>query len=373
MRIAYVFRAHPAYARCTKECNSLVRAGHEVTFIGWDLKPQDQRKHEMLPQVQMRVLRLGSEFGRFQFMAWLQWYWHLLRTLGFRRFDAVHAVDEYPVLMLLPFKRLLFRHLVMDVYDSIIKRPARNRLVGSCYRALRWIANRGSDVIIETSEELKQTLGPFSRKAVVVYNSPEDPLEAIRGVWPPNTGPVRVAVGGGIGRQRMALESLVEVLNQMGPERVQVESSGLLLDEYSREVWSKHPCVRHRWLDKTEDYFRQMAECDVIFGMRADADHSDYRGLVFPQKVFDAAAVGRPILVSSENWVAQWVRTNQLGYDCSYRDIDGIKRILEASRQRRPELQKFAEQARGLYERYKWSAMEKILLGMYADFEAKAR
>lgn len=371
MRIAYVFRAHPAYARCTKECNSLVRAGHDVTFIGWDLKPQDQRQHEMLPQVDIRLLRLELDYGRFQIIAWLRWYWHLIRTLGFHRFDAVHAVDEYPVVMLLPFKRILFRYLVMDVYDSIIKRPAHNRLVGRIYQGIRWIANRGSDVIIETSEELKQTLGGFSQKAVVLYNSPQDPIEAIRGIWPPENGPVRVAVGGAIGRQRMALEALVEVLDQMGPEQVQVESSGVLLDDYAREVWCKHPCVRHRWLDKTEDYFRQMAECDVVFGMRADADHSTYRGLVFPQKVFDAAAVGRPILVSSENWVAQWLRTHQLGYDCSYRDPKAIRRILEEARQCRRDLPAFSERARRLYkERYDWTAMEKVLACVYKDLKA---
>src|SRR4051794_17774122 len=98
MKIAYVFRHHPAYPRSTKECNSLVRAGHDVTFIGWDIRPGEQRQHEMLPGVKVEMLSLPTEYGRIEFAKWLRWYWHMISALKRGKFDVVHCVDEYPAL-----------------------------------------------------------------------------------------------------------------------------------------------------------------------------------------------------------------------------------------------------------------------------------
>src|SRR5262245_36422717 len=112
MKIAYIRRGNPAHPRCRKECNSLVRAGHDVTYVGWDYTAKDSRVHEMDPRVQLRLCTVQSGYGDANLWKWLQWYVFLLRTIGFRRFDALHCVDEYPVLMMLPGKRLLYRWMV---------------------------------------------------------------------------------------------------------------------------------------------------------------------------------------------------------------------------------------------------------------------
>lgn len=374
MRIAYVFRYHPAFLRSTKECNSLVHAGHSVTFIGWDINPAEERRHELRPEVGLSMLKLKSEFGRFEAFKWLRWYWHLLRSLGFRRFDAVQCVDEYPALMLLPFKRILFRWMVMEVMDSIIRRKASTWFKGFVFRSLRWLANWGSDVIIETSEELKATLGKFQKKAVVVYNSPPDPAADVAGIEAPTGGPLMVAVGGMIGKHRMALDTLVAALDLLGPDRVRVLSSGVLGDDYAREVWARHPSVDHRWLDSTRDYFRQLAACDLVYGVRADAEDSYYRSLVFPQKLFDALAVGRPILVGTENWISKWVLEREVGYACSFRDAAGMAAVFAECLARRGEMPVLAQRARRLFrEHYDWPIVEKTLLRVYEGLQPAAK
>lgn len=374
MKVAFIFRYHPAFPRSTKECNSLILAGHSVTFIGWDIKPDEIRRHELGPEVRLSMLNLASEFGRFEVWKWIRWYWHMLSSIGFRRFDVVHCVDEYPVLMLLPFKRTLFRWIVMDVNDSIIRRNASTRLQKYLLGALRWIANWGSDVIIETSDELKATLGKFSSKAVVVHNSPPDPWPDIEDVLPPSDGPLMVAVGGMIGRHRMALDTLVAALDVLGPAKVRVLSSGVLGDDYAREVWAKHACVEHRWLNTNADYFRQIAACDLVYGVRADAEDSHYRSLVFPQKVFDALAVGRPVLVGTENWVSKWVSERSVGYACSFRDNGKMASIFLDCLLKRKDLPAFSVRARRLFkEQYDWSIVSKTLEKVYDELQTQKR
>lgn len=366
MKIAYVLRAHPSNPRCTKECNALARAGHAVTFIGWDVDPNKPRRHELDPSIKVSLLAASTEYGRYEITKWVKWYAHIIKSIGFRRHDVVHCVDEYPAVMLLPFKHLLYAHMVMDVYDSIVKRPAFTIWKKLLLLAIRWWANWGSDVIIETSDELRCTLGRFARKAIVVMNSPEDPWEAISGIMPPTMGPVRIAVGGGIGLRRMALDTLVRALDDLGPERVRVLSSGVLIDDYARTVYAKHACVSHQWLDDSSQYFRQLAECDVVYGVRADAEDSEYRRLVFPQKVFDAMAVGRPIIVASENWIAKWLFERQLGYACSFRDVAALKSLILFCAAQRAEIQRFAARARCVFrECYEWRTMAGTMLKAY--------
>ena len=372
MKIAYLRRSPPHYPRLTKECNSLVRLGHRVTYIGWDPTPREKRPHELHPDVELRVLELEMELGRPELLKSLRWYWFMLRSLGFRRFDAVHCVDEEAAVMLAPFKHVLFRYLVMDVYDSIIKRKASTPLHAWVFRSIRWLANSVSDRIIETSEELRETLGKFQSKAVVIFNSPEDPGASVQGILPPTDGPLLMALGGSINMRRMALEPLVRVLDRLGPEKILVMSSGQLTDDYSRQQWVKHPCVRHRWLDSSAEYFRQLAECDVVHGVRADAEDSLYRSLVFPQKVFDAVAVGRPVLVATENWVAGWLKQRELGYSCSFRDDQAMERILMECRERRAQLPAFAARARELYLReFDWKRMEERLAALYRQLQQR--
>src|SRR5262249_39678021 len=160
-----------------------------------------------------------------------------------------------PVLMLMPFKHVLFKRIVLDVYDSIIKRRAGNALVAWCFRTLRWLANAASDRIIETSEELRETLGSFSKKAVVIYNSPSDPHGDTDGIYPEKDAPIQLAVSGSIDCDGMPLKTLVSVLDELGPTQIRVQSTGFLKDDFARKQWANHPCVTHRWLDKPADYF----------------------------------------------------------------------------------------------------------------------
>ncbi len=368
MKIAYIFRHDPAYIRSTKECNALAKAGHQVTFVGWDFLAGNARKHDLLPGIRLKLLSYPGDFGRLSLRGWVRWYFHLIQSLRTDRFEVVHCVDEYPVLMLLPFKHLFFKRVVLDVYDSIIKRKAGNCFVAAIYRFLRLVANSVSDRIIETSEDLKKTLGRFARKAVAVYNSPEDPFPCVQGIFPEPHAPLRVAATGGIHSQSMALKTLVRVLDGFETGRIEVICSGWLQDEYARNVFAKHPKVKYRWIETQEDYFRTLSLCDLIYNVRVDSGNSNYRSLVFPNKVFDALAVGRPVLVASESQVSKWVMENQTGYACPFEDDKAMKKIFEDCMKNRPVLKDFARAKRELFlKNYHWPIMAERLTRMYAS------
>lgn len=365
MRIAYVFRHAPAYVRSTKQINSLVAAGHQVTFIGWDLEPDKTRKHEMDPSVKVEILQMPGQFGKQNLSQWIKWWLFLSRHLVFGRFDAVQAVDEVAALMVAPFKFWGFRFLILDVYDSVIKRKAGP--VGAVVlNLIRFFANVISDRIIETSDELKETLGCFQKKAVVLFNSPLDPSEFIEGIFPNPSEPVRLAATGAINSDSMALQCLVEALNLCPAGTVEVQCSGWLTDDYAKNVFAKHPAVKYQWIESQVDYYKMIASCDAVYNMRVDSGNSHYRALVFPNKVFDALAVGRPVIVATENWVSKWVRHNQAGLHCSFKDPAALSKILMGLPIQRIKLPALATDSLQLFRSaYSWEIMEKRLKEMY--------
>lgn len=372
MKIAYIFRHHPAYPRSTKECNSLIKMGHEVTFIGWDIHPDEYKGHELLPQVNIDLLRLAANQRQFVFTKWLRWYWHVIRALMKGKFDTVHCVDEYPVVMIFYLKKILFRFLIMDVYDSVIKRKANNLLTRIIFEGVRYLANSVADKIIETSDELRNTLGRFNGKAVVLFNSPPDPSVTVDDIWPPPDAPLRIAATGSIDRNSMALATLLSAIDSLPFGTVEVLCSGWLIDDYAKNVFVKHPAVKYRWLEIQADYYKLVASCDVVYNVRVDADNSYYRSLVFPQKVFDALSVGRPIIVAKENWISEWVARNKTGWSCPYNDHIALRDLLLLVRKQRSELKTFSSNCHALFlQEYSWELMEQRLISLYDELSKR--
>jgi glycosyltransferase involved in cell wall biosynthesis len=145
------------------------------------------------------------------------------------------------------------------------------------------------------------------------------------------------------------------------------------MDDYAREVFRRHPAVRLIWNDSQDEYYRMLARCDIVYNVRLDANDSKYRSLVFPNKVLDALAVGRPVLVARENHVARWVMENRLGFSCSCQDTKSMYEIIAGAKARRMSLPEWGQRNRALFlTQFEWGVMEKRLLAMYADLQGNA-
>jgi glycosyltransferase involved in cell wall biosynthesis len=87
-----------------------------------------------------------------------------------------------------------------------------------------------------------------------------------------------------------------------------------------------------------------------------------------PNKIYDAMAVGRPVLINREVRLAEWVEAAGVGFACDYQDIDGLRAIVSRLETERGALMAFAARARRLFvDRYQWAQMESRLAALYED------
>src|SRR5262249_45222570 len=121
MRIAIIHANDGTDTRISKTARSLAGMGHDVHFIGWDPRPE-VAKQLALGGCVPHVMTYPTQFGRVTLKGQARYAWHILRTLARLRPRVVCTVNEDCALMLLPFRGLLYRYLVCDIFDALADR-----------------------------------------------------------------------------------------------------------------------------------------------------------------------------------------------------------------------------------------------------------
>jgi glycosyltransferase involved in cell wall biosynthesis len=368
MKVLYVCRLDGADLRAALMCNSLQAVGHEVVFVGWD-RDGGRKKVLLNESVKQRVLVTDGDHNTLRRLVdFVRLVWKSIRE---EKPDVVQAVNEDVAVMTLPLKGAAFRRLVLDVYDSVIANPGREKVGRFVRPVIRKIGNAKADRIIETWEALAELLGPHQKKSVIIANCCPDP-GAEHALKYPTCEEVLVSVGGTLSRKRDQLDVLVAAAERCPPGSVRIMASGLLRDDYARDVFAKHPLVTYRWLDKPRDFLCEAAATDAILYLRGDAAESEYRARVVPNRLFDALSIGRPLIISSDTRISEWVAEHDYGFAWKSGDVEGLSKIFLSLKERRKSLPEFAARLRRDYVRaYTWACMEQRLKALYDELHAE--
>jgi len=366
MRIALIHRNNGSDPRLLKIAASLTKAGHELVFVGWDIhggarKPADLKVADALVLHTRRALGFSGLAHLHRFACCV------LKALLRWRPDAVHCVNEEMALMTLPWRGVLFRWLVCDLFDSMRDRVLRQSPypLNLTVRVGSWLALYAADRIIVTDERRLERLAGFASKATVVANVPPDPGPELAKRFP--SGPIKVFVSGSIDVNR-GLTVLKQAVQRI--EGVRVVAAGWYTNTLTEQILTRSPEIEWHGQVTPEESLRLAAACDAVF---AYYEPSNFNNIyASPNKVFDAMSVGRPVIVNSETVISSWVLENQLGYSAPYHDADKLATILRSLGPQRRALAEFAVRARSIYEReFTWEIMEQRLLGIYAQLSGR--
>ena len=366
MRIALIHGNDGSDVRVGKTCRSLARLGFDVHFIGWDRRPGTPKTVDLGGAASHIMVRdtshgRGSAAGHGAFLA------HVVRSLYRLRPDVVCAVNEELACAVLPFRGWLYQRLVCDIFDSLSARTGdRPWPVRKALSAAGNLALRGADRLIATDEHRKGLLGHFAAKTVVIENVPEDPGEELARSMP--SGPVSIWVGGSLEEIR-GLRQLLDAIEPL--EEVRIVSAGWPYDAFSSEVFLKHPRVDYRGVVTARQALQLAASCDAVFCYYSPINV--YMVHASPNKVYDAMAVGRPVLINLEVRLAEWVGQAGVGYTCAYADVDCLRSVIVQLSARREALPEFAANARRRFlDRHHWGLMETRLAELYRGFDRDA-
>jgi len=363
-RIAIIHGNDGTDVRIGKVCRSLSRMGYDAHFIGWDRRPKE-RKNPDLGLTQTHILSLQTQFGRATVLTTLRFWLHVCVHLARLRPEIVCCVNEEHAFLVLPLRRIFFRHLVCDVFDALVDRHSEAIwLYRIAFRIVSFLSRSRADRLIATDQQRFERFGPYRKKCFVIENFPEDPGPELSRAKV--EGPIKIYVGGSLFKQR-GLEQVLDVADQLGD--LEIVSAGWLLDAYARDIFVKHARVKHHGIVTARRSLELAAQCDAVLAFYEPVSLNNR--MASPNKVYDAMSVGRPVIINLAAGVSQWIVDNQLGMRCRYNDLESLKKIVRSLPARRENLAERAAAARKLLSNgYTWERMEERLKALYFGLAA---
>lgn len=360
-RIALIHGNDGFDVRVGKICRSLSALGYDVHFIGWVRRPQENKEVD-LGSASIHTMIHSTHFGRATITGTLRFGWHIAKTLAKLRPEIVCCVNEDNAFLALAFRRIFYRYLVCDVFDALLDRHShRHRPIPIILSLISEVTRISADRLIATDDSRFERFGRFRQKCIVIENVPEDPGDELSRIKV--EGPIKVYVAGSLTLTR-GLKQIITVAEALG--NLQIVSAGWPSDEYASKVFIRHPLVSFHGIVTPRKSLELAAGCDAVFAFYSPTSINNLHAS--PNKVYDAMAVGRPVIINQEVVLSQWIIKNELGFRCSYYDVEAVESIIVCMENRRDNLNKFAERVRGIFVRkYTWKFMESRLDKLYSD------
>lgn len=344
--------------RVEKEALSLARAGYTVRVLAWDrtasLPKRLEKEYGLLERVSIPG-RFGAGLAnlknllRFQLALII----HLWRNR--HAYDIVHACDFDTVLPALLSKFFFGKRVVYDIFDFYVPAVRRFEL---------WVA-RLADAVILPDESRKVLLGGYQPKRLAfIYNSPH--IEGARfPVLPPPIPPLRIGYVGILVKER-GFDTMFQVLEKH-PDWI-LDIAGFGRDE--QEIVNRVAHLSNVFFHGRVPYLEglKIAASSHILFATYDPAIPNHR-FSSANKLFEAMALGRPIIVARGTGMDRIVDKYGLGFVVDYGDVKQLEAVLhEVQNWNGEKWKEFSERARATFnELFSWEIQEHRLVALYHE------
>lgn len=357
--------------RVEKEARALRRAGFAVNVLGWDrtasLPSREEKEFGVVQRIPM-LAKFGSGLANLPYL--LRFQVALLRYLWRHRreYDILHACDFDTLIPALLMKAIFRKRVVYDIFDfyadMLLKVPNWIRsLVRFLDLKLMGLADA---VILADESRVEQIKGGRARRLAFVYNVPE--LRETFPPLPPSPPPYRIGYVGLLSTTRGILE-VIEVVSKR--QDWVMELAGFGGDEETiLSVVKQFPNIRFHGRVPYEEGLAISASSHVLFATY-DPRVPNHR-FSSANKLFEAMALGRPIIVARGTGMDHIVAQYGLGYIVDYGALDQLEWVLrdiETWDVRKWE--EFSAHTRGVYGKvFSWEKQTDRLIAVYRELSA---
>lgn len=289
-------------------------------------------------------------------------------ALAYRLSPALVHANDYPTMWIALAAKLLRRSKV--VYDAHELWPDQGRPEWRPWQlACEWLFVHLADATVAANSGISDTIARRYRMAapVVVRNVPKQVLESPPRGEGARAGNSPLAVHAGTMTPERGIEFAIEALASVPGLRLRL--IGGSSDEYRAELDSHAVAagvadrVEHRPPVAPDDVAEAVAVAD--FGLILTQPTCLNNVLSLPNKLFEYAAAGLPILAGDLPLIGTLVREEQLGETVPPTDVQAIAEAMRrlADPERNAELR---ERVRSFAERETWTEERRLLEEVYA-------
>lgn len=375
----FIVRSNPMIPnpRAKKEAFTLNKNGFSVAVIGWDKEGNSRQfdSEEFGSIYRLRTKVLNNRFIRIRHVKGLiniiLWNLSLLKFFIKHKneYDIIHVIDFDSILPAYLCKVFLNKKVIYDIgdfYSDMLMNisPGFRKLL----RAIDvCIINKVDAVILADEQRAKQIECTKPKNLTFVYNSvPENFLQYMPKdkKASKNEYEIKITYIGLLAFERglLPMINVVKIfpnwhliLGGFGENEVKIRE--MCRNFKNIEVLGKVPY---------EEVIRIESISDILFATY-DPSIPNHK-FSSPNKLFEAMALGKPVIVAKNTGVDKIVEKYNVGFVVEYgNEKQLVKVLMEVAKWNEEEWKKFAEHSKKVYEEnFSWKIMEKRIVELYS-------
>ena len=360
-------------SRATKEILSLINNGYNVTVIGWDRdnRIEDYNKFEVDGRIIQSIffkykskygMSVSTIYGLIRFQFWLK----TVLKRNIKKIDYIHACDLDCGYISSKIAKKYNKKMIYDMYDYY----ADSRTMPKILK--RFISKKENDVINKSALSIicgewrkKQINKAKPQRLTIIHNTPNIDFKETKSIIKSKSKKIKVCYVGILQTDRLLLELLNEFKKHDDLE-FHVGGFGIYEKEFL-EASKKYSNIFYYGSLKYNQVLGLESDCDILFATYNPViENHRYSA---PNKVYEAMALGKPIIVCNNTGIDELVKKNNTGFAIDY-DADKFFEILYKFKDNKEILNDISKNAKKLYnEKYNWNIMEKRLINEYRKLD----
>lgn len=345
-------------SRIQKEAKAFLESNEYVKVIGWDRK-QEFEKNEIFDGIDIEFFRKKSVYGSgiknlfniflFQISIFFKLYKYR------KKYNKVFSCDLDTGITARVFSKLFKKNFIYDIYDYYVdchKIPSKLKNIIEKQEIKN--INSADVTIICTEERKKQIIKAKPKKLIVVHNSPELPNfdECKKYKLKGKNEKLKICYVGILQEDRLLIEILDVIKNN---EKYELHIGGF--GKYEQKIADYSKKYSNIFFYGSMNYYdvlRLEKECDILFATyNPKIENHKFSA---PNKLYEAMALGKPIIVCKNTGIDKLVDKNKLGIVINYDSKEFLKAI------KLLEKNKDYESSKLLYNnKYSWNVMKEKL------------
>lgn len=358
-------------SRVMREAETLCKAGYDVEILGWDrdqfLNGETEKIEANNRCINIKVLKKTAKYagGMKSILKLISFEWWLIRNLIKRKkeVDIIHSCDFDTAIPARIISKIYKKKLVYDIFDYYIdSHYVPNKLKRIVEKTEIKIINKADLTIICTEQRKEQIKKAIPKKCIVIYNTPDiETYNLDNKILKSNSDKLKLVYVGILQENRL-LKEIGEKIKENSEIELHIGGFGTL-EEYFEELSRKYSNVFYYGKMEYKDVLSLEKDCDVLFATyNPSISNHKYSA---PNKLYEAMALGKPIIVCKGTGIDKIVNREKIGYSISYdanRFISYVKKINEDEKLR----EEFSHNAKKIYnEQYSGIQMERKLIQGY--------
>ncbi len=360
-------------SRATKEVLSLINNGYNVVVIGWDRdnRIEDYNKFEINGKRVTSIffkykskygMSLSTIYGLIKFQFWLE---KILKR-NIKKIDYIHACDFDCGYISSKIAQKYGKKIIYDMYDYY----ADSRTMPKILK--RFISKKENEVINKSDLSIicgewrkNQIHNSMPKRLTVIHNTPNINFKEAKSIIKSRSRKIKVCYVGILQTDRLLLELLNEFKKHEDLE-FHVGGFGIYEKEFL-EASKKYSNIFYYGSLKYNQVLELESDCDILFATyNPIIENHRYSA---PNKIYEAMALGKPIIVCNNTGIDELVRKNNTGFVIDYNAEDFFN-ILYKFKDDKKVLNDISKNAKKLYvEKYNWNIMEKHLINEYRKLD----